>query len=82
MRASATCWSGVSRLAVATTLRSAAGDAKTEGRPRPTRPLQRARSAVRVPGRVTSIRGTAAPTPSAGPYSANGANAATRRSSG
>jgi hypothetical protein len=80
IRASGTRWLAVSWLAVATTLRSAAGEAKT--RVPPTAAAASASAiAVRVPGRVTSIRGTAAPMPSAGPYSANGANAATSRSS-
>ena len=71
----------VSSPAVATTFRRAAGDAKT--RVASTAAAASAnRAALRVPGFVTSICGTAAPIPKAGPYSANGANAATSRSLG
>ena len=81
IRSRARRWSADSSAAVAATFRSAAGEAKTR-----VASIAAAASAsapaVSVPGFVTSMSGTEAPMPSAGPYSANGANAATNRSSG
>ena len=65
---------------MASTLASAAGEAKTTVASTAAAASASA-AAVSVPGRVTSVAGTADGTPSAGPYSANGAKAATIRSS-
>ena len=71
---------GESSWAVRTTLASAAGDANTSVAWTRSTASPRA-GAVSVPGAATSMSGTTDGIPSSGPYSANGANAATSRSS-
>ena len=65
---------------VATTLASADGDPKASVAPMRTQ-ASSSIVAVSSAGLVTSHAGRHVGMPSAGPYSANGANAATRRSS-
>ncbi len=72
--------SGLRSATVRTTLASAAGDANTSvARTRSTASPRAV--AVSVPGAPTSMSGTTEGIPSIGPYRANGANAATSRSS-
>ena len=75
----AACCAWPSAPAVATTFRSAAGEAKTTVASTAAAASASA-AAVSVPGAVTVMSGTTAPTPRAGPYSAKGAKAATSRS--
>ena len=81
MLASAAACAVVRPDTVAATVRSAAGEAKTM-LASTAAAASASLAALSVPGSVTSMSGAAEPMPRAGPSSANGANAATSRSSG
>ena len=81
MRLSAVRWAGVTSDAVAATLRSAAGEAKTTVASTAAA-ASASFAAVSVPGAVTSMSGTAEAMPSPGPRIEKGAKAATSASSG